>query len=181
MQLELAERGGRRNRVYVQGYNRHANYVPGYSRHKPLRDSSLFSFKLADLSGKVITNADVFLTVPDPDNVKAPRQVRVDMFQNLPEHEFVKLMNYVQDYNSPAIIDAATQAYLNPALSDPQVQADVQAAGNETALSTVESVFQADPNGTTVKESFWDKKSLFGIKNKYSLPLVGFGLYKLLF
>jgi hypothetical protein len=174
MKLELAE-PPRRKKVFVQGYDRHANHVPSYSRRKPLNDSSLFSFKLADMAGNRIVNSIPAIVVPDPANLKAPRLVRLDMFSQLPDSEFLKIMNYVADFNDQEVIDEAFEARLS--LNDPIPQ-----RSGITATDVVNSVFQSDPNGTTVQTtSIWDEEFIPGIKNKYSAPVAALLIYKFIF
>ncbi len=179
--IELAEPGRKRKRTYVQGYNRKANYVPGYSRSKPhLNDSSLFSFRLNDcncehpLNGGAVVNRIPYLVVPDPCGTMAPRAVRVDMFDDLPEEEFCALLDYVQDHNDQETIDLAIVRYMDTGMADP-----IPFPGN-TAIGAVLSVFETEPNDETVTTtSFWDETT-FGIPNKVAVPGGALLLYLLL-
>lgn len=159
MTLELAEeglskRGGYKGfvtRYQVGGYNRAANHVPGYMRRFPrrLNDSSLMTFKLADGS------ALLYICVPDPQGKQAPRLVREDMFDGLPNTEFEKLMIYVAPCNSQQVLQQAIERRMNKGLSDDAV---IQP---DTAAEVVESAHTMVPNGATVKStSFFDLKIL---------------------
>lgn len=166
MKLELADRGGKK-RIKVREYNRRANHVPSYYR-KALRESSLFTVRLSDCGTS-------YLVVPDPHNQKAPRKVSFDLFTVLPEEEFCKVIDYVRDFNSTEAIDDAIVYYMETSLGDDAE--DVNPAATD-AFSFVDAIFTGPDQND--EESFWDKKWIFGIENKISLPIAALLLYRAL-
>lgn len=176
MVVELADNHknkNKRKRVRVDGYDRSANHVPSYSRRWPrLNDSSLFSFKLADLATQKIVNI-CYVRVPDPGNCKAPRLVRSDVFAGLNDEEFNKLVAYITPFNS----EETMELFMCSTLADGEIEEIQQ---GDTAVDAVNNVFIIDPDGKYVVEAepFWDKKIL-GLKYKEAVPLA-IGLYAIL-
>lgn len=171
MTLELAEgdllsgRGGYRGfraSYPVREYDRRANHVPKGKRffRKHLNDSSLFSFKLADSSSLL------FICVPDPEGRQASRLVREDMFDSMPDSEFMKLMDYVSGCNSPQLLQQVVTRRMDTGLSDENV------IRPDSAEEIISSVYASAPNDTTVVSgSIWDKKFL-GIPVKYEVGAI---------